>query len=184
MAIRVVWGLLLASLAATPSPERTTTRLDSVERWNRFYASVDVDDPRWQPNALLVDVTRELEPGRALDLGMGQGRNALYLAEQGWRVTGIDISTVALRLARRQARERGVAIDIEQADMWSYELGSERWDLIVCSYLHGPEVVRAEQIKRSLAPDGVLVVGGVAARATRRAQAMTIHASRNSALCQ
>jgi SAM-dependent methyltransferase len=160
IAIRVVWGLLLASLAATRSPERTTTRLGSAEGWNRFYASVDVDDPRWQPNALLVEVTRGLEPGRALDIGMGQGRNALYLAEQGWRVTGIDVSTVALRLARRQARERGVELDVEQADMWRYELGIERWDLIVCSYLNGLEVVRAEQIKRSLASDGVLVVEG------------------------
>jgi hypothetical protein len=53
-----------------------------------------------------------------------------------------------------------VELDVEQADMWRYELGIERWDLIVCSYLHEPVVVRAEQIKRSLASDGVLVVEG------------------------
>jgi SAM-dependent methyltransferase len=155
-----VWGLVVTLFAINPPLDRTTTRRDPADRWNRFYASVDVKDPRWQPNALLVEVARGLEPGRALDVGMGQGRNALYLAEQGWRVTGFDISGVALRLARRQARERGVELELERADVRHYDFGVERWDLIVCTYMHQPIVVQAEQIKQSLAPGGVLVVEG------------------------
>jgi SAM-dependent methyltransferase len=156
-----VWGLLLALLAASRSTEPTaTTRPGSANRWDRFYARVDLDDPRWQPNALLVEVARGLEPGRALDIGVGQGRNALYLAEQGWRVTGFDSSVVALRLARRQAKKRGVELDLERAEFSHYDFGVERWDLIVGSYVHEPIVERAEQIERSLAPGGLLVVEG------------------------
>lgn len=91
---------------------------------------------------------------------MGQGRNALYLAEHGWRVTGFDTSAEALRLARRQARERGVKLEVEQVDFWRYNFGVERWDLIVGSYVQEMVVMRAEDIKRSLAPGGVLVVEG------------------------
>jgi SAM-dependent methyltransferase len=164
-----VWALLVALLVVSRSPDRATllpdsdraaTRRDPVGRWDRFFASVDLDDPRWQPNALLVEVARGLEPGRALDIGMGQGRNALYLAEHGWRVTGFDASAEAVGLAQRQARERGVELDVEQADFWDYEYGVERWDLIVGSYVHEPVMDRAEQIERSLAPGGVLVVEG------------------------
>src|SRR5690606_15765259 len=99
-----------------------------------------------------------LEPGRALDVGVGQGRNALYLAERGWQVTGFDVSKAALRLARRQARDRGVEIELHEADVWHYEFGTAHWDLIVCSYMGDAIIERAKEIIASLASGGTLVV--------------------------
>lgn len=153
---RVTWGLLIAVLAMSRSAE--PSRRSPSEHWNAFFARVDLDDERWRPNALLVEISDAREPGRALDIGMGQGRNALYLAERGWRVTGIDISSRAIDLAQRQALERGVELDARLANARDFDLGIERWDLIVCSYVDSLTLLRADDIVASLAPGGVLVV--------------------------
>ena len=58
-----------------------------------------------QPSALLVDAIRNRQPGAAIDLGMGQGRNAIYRAQQGWQVTGVDLSDVAVAQAKKRAGE-------------------------------------------------------------------------------
>src|SRR5262245_4000274 len=58
-----------------------------------------------KPNRLLVEAVKEVKPGLALDVGMGQGRNALYLAQQGWEVTGIDLAGEGIRKAREQGKE-------------------------------------------------------------------------------
>jgi SAM-dependent methyltransferase len=162
---RATWGLLFAVLPTIPSSEPFAPAVERDEpesrvsaRWNEFFAHVDLDDARWRPNALLVEVADAREPGRALDIGIGQGRNALYLAERGWQVTGFDISSRALDLVRLQAFERGVEIDARLADALQFELGSERWDLIVCSYMDSMTLDRAEDIVAALAPGGVLVV--------------------------
>lgn len=159
---RATWGLLIVMLTTSRSSDPSVPAVDRDEatRWNELFARVDLDDERWQPNALLVETVHEREPGRALDIGMGQGRNALYLAEQGWRVTGIDLSSEGVRLTQLQARERGVQIDARLADGRHFDLGIERWDLIVCSYIHELAVIRADDIVASLAPGGVLVIEG------------------------
>ena len=79
------------------------------ERWNRILTS---PAPRFntKPNAFLVDVTRGLTPGKALDVGMGQGRNALYLAQQGWAVTGFDPADQAVAAAEAEAKRIGVTL--------------------------------------------------------------------------
>jgi SAM-dependent methyltransferase len=156
---RATWGLLLAVLATIrASAPADDGRPSQAAHWNEFFARVDLDDERWQPNALLVEVADAREPGSALDIGMGQGRNALYLAARGWQVTGIDISSQALRLAQRQAQERGVKLDARLADARRFDFGIERWDLIVCSYMDSLTLDRADDIVVSLAPGGVLVV--------------------------
>jgi len=63
-----------------------------------------------KPNAFLVEVTRDRRPGKALDVGMGQGRNSLYLARHGWDVTGFDASDQGVRLARAEAAHFGLEI--------------------------------------------------------------------------
>jgi SAM-dependent methyltransferase len=156
---RATWGLLIVVLTTSRSSARVS-QPDPSTRWDEFFARVDLDDERWQPNALLVEIVHEREPGRALDIGMGQGRNALYLAERGWQVTGIDISSEGVRLTQLQARERGVQIDARLVDARKFELGIERWDLIVCSYIHELALTRADDIVASLAPGGLLVIEG------------------------
>ena len=82
------------------------------ERWNRRYAETE---SLWSPapNRFLVAEVESLPPGRALDLACGEGRNALWLARLGWRVTGVDFSDVAIARAREWA-ERD-ALDVELA---------------------------------------------------------------------
>lgn len=171
-ATRSGWGLVVVVLIASRSTLGVTQPItivptsspklprDPSKRWDGFYSRIDLDSDRWQPNALLVETVRGREPGRALDVGAGQGRNALHLAERGWRVTALDISRVGIQLIDRQARARGLEVDTRRVDARHFELGIECWDLIVCSYMHTVCVARADELVASLAPEGLLVVEG------------------------
>jgi len=108
------------------------------------------------PNALLMEAVRSRPPGRALDIGMGQGRNAFWLASQGWDVTGVESSAEALR----QARQLGSGITIVESSIEDFEIGEARWDLIACIYVHGVTLRNAERIIQGLKPGGILVVEG------------------------
>ena len=87
-----------------------------------------------EPNQLLVQVTSELTPGFALDLAMGQGRNALYLASEGWSVTGVDFSAEATRQAQEQAEERELELEIVQQDINTFDFGVAKYDLVTMLY--------------------------------------------------
>lgn len=117
------------------------------------------------PNAVLVDETSELRPGTALDLGCGEGADALWLAQQGWQVTGVDVSDVALERASRRADAAGVAARVtwERHDLGqSFPTGS--FDLVTAHYLHSPgptrRAVAAHQAARAVAAGGTLLVVG------------------------
>ena len=85
-----------------------------------------------EPSALLVQ-NRALLPtgGRALDIAMGSGRNALYLASLGFRVTGVDLSTVAIELCREKAARLGLTVEATVADLQDYRLPVDTYDLII-----------------------------------------------------
>jgi SAM-dependent methyltransferase len=104
--------------------------------WNRRYAGKDL---LWsaEPNGFLVDEVATLPPGRALDLACGEGRNALWLAERGWRVDGVDYSDVALDKAHRVADARGVEVGWAHEDVESYT-PSPGYDLVILFYLQLP----------------------------------------------
>ncbi|EQD66949.1 type 11 methyltransferase, partial [mine drainage metagenome] len=89
----------------------------SSEHWDQRFA-----ERPWisHPDPLLTDVAGELAPGRAIDLGCGPGRNAIWLAERGFQVTGVDASAVGLRQARERAAAAGVHLDLVLADLRSY----------------------------------------------------------------
>src|SRR5262245_49495128 len=91
-----------------------------VERWNQILTS---PKPAFntQPNAFLVRMVQGRKPGRALDVGMGQGRNAIFLATQGWSVTGFDPAERAVAVATQEAKVRGVTLTTEI-------VGSEKFD--------------------------------------------------------
>src|SRR5215469_9538410 len=103
-----------------------------AEQYNAIYSD-DAEQVTFNhaPNAFLVDFTKTLKPGRALDVGMGQGRNAIYLAQHGWEVTGFDLSDAGVNLAREQAARLGVKLNAIVADAHSYDYGDAQWDLIV-----------------------------------------------------
>lgn len=114
-----------------------------------------------EPNDFLRERIGDLPPGgEVLCLAEGEGRNAVFLAMKGHRVTGVDGSSVGLAKAQRLATERGVRIETVVADLREWDLGSERWDAIVSIWAHLPEALRADlhpRIGRALRPAGVLL---------------------------
>jgi SAM-dependent methyltransferase len=132
------------------------------EDWNRKY---DEGGMLFgvEPNRFLVAEAEGLAPGRALDLACGAGRNAVWLAEQGWTVLGADFSDVALDNARRLAAERGVEVEWAQADVREWAPPARAFDLVVVLYLHIPAAERGPAHARAaeaVAPGGTLLVVG------------------------
>ena len=131
--------------------------------WDERYASTDLV---WStgPNGWVEQVTTGLAPGTALDLGAGEGRNALWLAEHGWRVTAVDFSQVALDRARQLADERlgpeSALLTTVTADLTAYQAVSS-YDLVLVVYIHLPAAARRRMLSaaaRAVAPGGLLVV--------------------------
>jgi SAM-dependent methyltransferase len=111
------------------------------------------------PSDFVVEAAKGLKPGTALDLGTGQGRNAVFLAGQGWEVTGLDISQVGLDAAKENAAKAGVRVQTVKADYDSFEFGVEQWDLIVMEFAWAPvsEPDFVAKIEQSLRPGGVVL---------------------------
>ncbi len=109
-----------------------------------------------RPNAFLAEMIRSRTPGSALDAGMGQGRNTIYLAQQGWQVTGIDISNEGVRQAKQEAARLGLTIRAEVTSFEQFDFGESRWDLIVLIY--EPAKAIAAKVVRALKPGGAVVV--------------------------
>lgn len=110
-----------------------------------------------EPNRLLVETMYGRRPGAALDVAMGQGRNALFLSSLGWKVTGIDISDEAIRLAREGAKKRKLALDAVNTNIETYDFGVNRWDLVTMIYATS-NAKWIERIKPSLKPGGLFVL--------------------------
>lgn len=132
------------------------------EEWNERYGT---DELVWraEPNQFLVEEVERLTPGRALDLACGEGRNAVWLASQGWRVVGMDFSSAGLAKGRRMADERGVEVTWVEADAVSWIPPRSGFDLVVLMYLQLPYDQRRAALGHAaaaLAPRGVLLVVG------------------------
>ena len=117
------------------------------------------------PNRHLVGEADGLAPGAALDVGCGEGADAIWLAERGWRVTAVDLSTVALERAASYAERVGVAarIDWVHGDLAIWDPGPAGYGLASAQYLHLPSGVRQALFDRlavAVAPGGTLVVVG------------------------
>jgi SAM-dependent methyltransferase len=114
-------------------------------------------------NVFVTEVLGPHEPGRALDLACGEGRNSLWLAERGWRVTGVDFSRAALAKARAEAGARALDVEWVEADVTEYRPEPGAFDAVVIAYLHlpGPALVQVlRHAAEALAPSGTLVVVG------------------------
>jgi 2-polyprenyl-3-methyl-5-hydroxy-6-metoxy-1,4-benzoquinol methylase len=111
------------------------------------------------PSVFMMEATKGLKPGRALDVGAGQGRNAVWLAQQGWDVTGIDVSGVGLAAAAANAREAGTSIKTVKTTYQDFDFGTEQWDLIVMILSWAPmsDPAFVARLKASPRPGGVIV---------------------------
>lgn len=131
-----------------------------ADAWNDRYRTSELI---WkaEPNRFLPPAVADLSPGRAVDLACGEGRNAVWLAAQGWQVLGVDFSSVAIDKARSLARERGVEVAWEVADLATWEPPAQSADLVGVFYLQVPSALRRTVLARAwsaLAPGGVLLV--------------------------
>ena len=129
--------------------------------WNERYSEAEYIFGT-EPNDFLRDEFRKIASGgRVLCLAEGEGRNAVFLAEQGYQVTAMDMSEVGLNKALQLAQDRGVDITIQVADLADYEFGEAQWDGIVSIWAHLPKAVRQHvyaQIAPALKPDGIFIV--------------------------
>ena len=126
-----------------------------IERWNKILTS---PKPFFNkgPNAFLSEMVKGVKPGRSLDVGMGQGRNTIYLAQQGWTSVGFDPADRAVAAAEAEANSLGVPITTSVAKAEEFAWGESQWDLIVLSYVGAREFT--DQVTRSLKPGGMVVV--------------------------
>jgi SAM-dependent methyltransferase len=131
------------------------------DEWDARYAGREL---LWsaEPNRFLSEEVADMTPGRALDLACGEGRNAVWLAERGWDVTGVDFSGVAIAKARRLADARGVGerVRLVEADLAEYAPPPEGADLVAVLYLQVPAPLRGGILARAaaaLAPGGTLL---------------------------
>jgi SAM-dependent methyltransferase len=131
------------------------------EDWDARYAWVeDVWD---EANRFLVAETSELEPGRALDLACGQGRNAIWLATRGWEVTGVDFSEVAVTKAQARAERDALPATFVCADLLGYEPNAGTYDLVLLLYLHVPAIERRHILAKAasaMSPGGTFILVG------------------------
>jgi SAM-dependent methyltransferase len=116
-----------------------------------------------EPNDFLKATAERYLPARGelLCLAEGEGRNAVFLAGLGFRVTGVDASAVGLAKARKLAEQHGVEIETIVADLGAFDLGVERWDGIVSIWCHTPSALRARlhrAVVGALRPGGVLLL--------------------------
>lgn len=137
-----------------------------VDRWNRILTS---ENPTFntKPNEFLVEMVKDRKKGTALDVGMGQGRNAIWLAQQGWDVTGFDPAEKAVALAEQLAAKAGMRIKTEIKGTEDFDFGERRWDLIVLSYVGGRDNV--DRVERALKPGGIVVLEAFHRDATKGA---------------
>jgi SAM-dependent methyltransferase len=131
-----------------------------IKGWNDRYL-LRTEEARAEitsPTPLLARTARLLLPGKALDLACGTGRNALWLAANGWQVTAVDGAPAAIEILRSEAAARNLAIEAHVADLQAgeYQVAESAWDFIaICYYLQRDLIERA---KRGVVPGGTLLL--------------------------
>ena len=135
-------------------------RTMNSQQWDERYGG---DELVWtsNPNQFLVAGVAGLRAGRAVDLACGEGRNSIWLAEQGWEVTGVDFSPVGLAKARRFADLRGVEVTWVESAVEGWTPPRDGFDLVAVLYLQLPRPDRSTALSlaaSAVAPGGTLLV--------------------------
>lgn len=127
-------------------------------RFNRIYS---LSNPPFEqgPNAFMVKATTSLPKGEALAIACGQGRNAVYLAQEGWKVTAFDISDKGLEIALRTAARDGLGLTAIRASAEEFDYGRNRWDLVLLVYAPIPydDAGLMSRIMDSVKPGGYIL---------------------------
>jgi SAM-dependent methyltransferase len=158
----------LGGLAGGPGQAQATSADDAGAWWDQVFEQRPFRPIEPSRSFLAYCTSRALREGllkpgsKVLVLAMGDGPNAIHLAEQGLDVTGLDISGVAVERARKAAAEKGVRLTAVQADLFEHDLGDGKWDLVTNIY-YNPAIQVLDRIKRSVRPGGLLLVEGYGA---------------------
>ena len=155
----------VAYAAATPSPDARPADVPRVDpavqaEWDLRYTE---RERLWsgRPNGALVAEVAELTPGRVLDVGCGEGADAVWLASRGWDVTALEVSGVALQRAAARAREAGVDVRWVHAGLAEAMLPPASFDLVSAQYpalLRTPDAAAERALLGAVAPGGVLLL--------------------------
>jgi 2-polyprenyl-3-methyl-5-hydroxy-6-metoxy-1,4-benzoquinol methylase len=132
------------------------TKKSSEPYWDSVYSQQGTIFSQ-HPTELLKNAVKDRPPGKALDIGMGQGRNAIFLAQQGWDVTGFDPSVEGVRQAQVTAQKLKLQLNASVAREENFDLGREKWDLIIITYVRRLNSEDAKRFQRALKPRGILV---------------------------
>ena len=125
------------------------------DRWNSKYET-EVYLFGEKPIPFLVDNVHLLRKGKVLDIAMGEGRNGVYLATQGFEVLGLDISEKGLAKAHNLAKKNNVTIETKVVDLESFTLEPNSYDVILCTYYMQKDLFK--QFQSALKPGGMIVV--------------------------
>jgi len=128
--------------------------------WDERYSAIEYVYGT-KPNNFLEANVNCIPKGKVLSLGEGEGRNAVFLARQGYSVTAVDASLVGLNKARRLAEDNGVAIELIHADLTEFDLGENNWDGVISIYVPLPSKIRQQvyrKVAASLKRSGVLLL--------------------------
>jgi SAM-dependent methyltransferase len=130
------------------------------EMWNQRYSKEEYVYGV-TPNDFLKQNAHLMPKGRVLCVADGEGRNSVYLTEQGWEVTAVDISEAGVAKGRALAESRNVAVDAQVADIMDFDLGIECWSGVVSIFAHMPKTVRRDLHKcliDALSPGGIFIL--------------------------
>ncbi len=131
---------------------------DTKSKWDKLYSSSQFIYGK-APAKFLSQSYHYIPYGSSvLDLGMGEGRNAVFLAKKGYQVTGVDLSTIAVKKAQILAKEFGVKIKTVIANLDEYDFPENSFDSIICFYYVDREMIA--KIKKWLKPEGVIIYEG------------------------
>lgn len=158
----------MAPAEAESVAARLRERSGSSSEWmgvnfNRLYsAPANSGRAADHPNAFLAEVVSDLKPGKALDLGSGEGRNAIFLAQRGWDVTALDVSDVGIAHTKELAASRGTKVDARVQDVDVFDFGNAQWDLICLLYfvLHEGQRPLYERMANGLRPGALVIAEG------------------------
>ena len=128
--------------------------------WNEKFAATDYAYGT-EPNDFLVSAVTNLKRGATLSLAEGEGRNAVWLAQQGFTVSAIEQSEKGVGKTLRLALKRGVIVMAERGELETFHIQPNSWDLVVSIYAHTPQELRRKlhrQVVAGLKPGGVFVL--------------------------
>jgi SAM-dependent methyltransferase len=134
---------------------RTEHAALEADFYSRFYLDSNANFSH-APNRFLMDTVKGRQPGVALDNGMGQGRNAIYLASIGWQVWGFDPAEAGVAIAQKQAKTLGLTLHTAAVPDTDYDFGKDRFDLIVFSWTM--PLVPIQKVVDALKPGGIVVM--------------------------